>query len=127
MLEIIAAAIAIKLISKYALDYPGAMEDITDDKLHEQYNGVGPANWPEKKREALSDVFKPYEICVIIHDICQAQGVPAPVADEMLWNNLKKVWAKDFGPLRWFKPQAIAERKTVLPQLYKILTENRDA
>lgn len=127
MLEIIAAAIVIQLVAKYALDYPGNITDLTDEQLKAQYNGVGSEQWPENKRKALSDAFKPYEVCIIIHDLCQAQGVPPILADAMLWGNLLKVWAKNYGMFRWFKKEAWVERRTVLPKLYKILTENRDA
>lgn len=127
MWETIAVAVVLRLISKYTLDYPSALADITDDKLREQYNGVGSERWSEDKRKALSEAFKPYEVCVVIHDVCQARGIPAYIADDMLWHNLLKVWAKDFGIFRWFKRKAWIERIKVLPKLYKILTENRDA
>ena len=109
------------------LDIPSAYIALTEDDARGRYNGVGPQDWSDKKRKALTEAFREYECCVFIHDICQSLKINADLSDSLLWSNLLKVWANKYGMFRWFKLSAWVERFKILPLLYKQLVENRDA
>lgn len=117
----------LKQVDYYELDVPSVIYTLSLKQVAAKYNGVGSDQWSSKKREALTQAFKPYECCILIHDVCQHMSIDQSLADMMLYNNLIKVWAKNYGTWRWFKKAAWVERLKIVPTLYKQLVENRDA
>ena len=114
-------------VSKNRLDVPIGYHMLTATQRQLIYNGVGPGDWSKNKRDALTEAFKPYESCVFVHDVCQHLAIDPQAADAILWGNLLRVWALQYGILRWLNPKAWIERFKILPILYRQLTENRDA
>ena len=115
----------LSLVCQYGLDYPAALDKLTVGEIASMYDGVGPADWSFRKREALTLAFSVYAPCVMIHDICTNLGtVSREIADAMLFSNLIKTWATVFGPFRWLRPAAWVERVKIIPLLYENLTGN---
>lgn len=113
----------LSLVYQYGLDYPAALDKLTVGEITGMYDGVGPAEWSFKKREALTQAFSIYAPCVMIHDICTCLGTISPkLSNAMLFSNLIKTWASVFGPFRWLKPAAWIERFKIIPILYENIT-----
>lgn len=116
-----------RIVEYYGLEVPSGFYALSLRKLQKICNGCGPEVWSEDKRKALTGAFAEYECCILVHDVCQALHMPQRLADKLLWINLLKIWEDTFGVFRWFNPAAWRERFKVLPCLFEILTENRDA
>lgn len=81
-------------------------------------NGAGAERWSDVKRKALTYALRRYEPAFAQHDVDYAMQVPKQIADKRLLNNMKKIWAKDFGFFRWIKPSARVERLVIIPAVF---------
>lgn len=81
-------------------------------------NGIGAERFSDLKRKAMTLALKRYEACAAIHDLDYFLQVGQKKADKRLLKNMKKVWKKDFGILRFFRPTARIEKRVVIPAVF---------
>lgn len=81
-------------------------------------NGIGAERFSELKRKAMTLALKRYEACAAIHDLDYFLQVGQKKADKRLLENILKVWKKDFGILRFFRPTARIEKRVVIPAVF---------
>ena len=81
-------------------------------------NGIGSERFSKIKREAMTLAFKRYEVCAAIHDLDYFLQVGQKKADKRLYDNMLKVWKKDFGIFRFFRPSARVEKRVIIPAFY---------
>ncbi len=81
-------------------------------------NGAEPERWSELKRKALTHTLARYEAAFAIHDYGYEVQANRNEEDSRLYNNMLKIWAKDFGFWRWLRPKARLERRVVIPAVY---------
>lgn len=81
-------------------------------------NGAGEERWSDVKRKALTFALRRYEPAFAVHDADYVMQVGKLKADKRLLKNMKKIWAKDFGFWRWFRPSARVERRVIIPAVF---------
>ena len=93
------------------LSYPEVMDHLTDYEIAAIANGIGPDSWPQALRKIATQLFGPYAVIHIPHDIRYEQhiGTRAEADREFLDNGLK-VWKARWGRLGWVKIDALQER-----------------
>jgi hypothetical protein len=102
----------------YNLDLPANYTSLTDVELQTICNGIGPEDWSEDKRKALTDILQRYAPAAFLHDVAYTVSVCRLAADNQFLRNMKRIWAKDFGFWRWFRPSARIERRVIIPAVY---------
>lgn len=86
--------------------------------LQKVCNGIGAERFSDKKRKAMTWALKRYEVAAAIHDLDYFLQVGQEKADKRLLHNMKKIWKKDFGILRFFRPTARIELRVIIPMVY---------
>lgn len=106
------------LASYYELDGVETLYAVPLSYLCRVCNGAGVECWSDIKRKALTFALRRYETAVLIHDVDYSTQIGRHTADMRLLRNMRKIWKKDFGIFRWFRPSARIERRVIIPAVF---------
>jgi hypothetical protein len=100
-----------EIIKLYNLSYPDAMNHMNDYEIAAIANGIGPDAWPVALRKLATQLFGPYAVIHVPHDIRYEQHIGTrEEADRELYDNSLKIWRKRWGIWRWVQLAALRER-----------------
>lgn len=98
-------------IKQYGLDYPEAMDRMSDFEIAAIINGIGPDSWPTALRKLATQLFGPYAVIHVPHDIRYEQHIGTrQEADKEFYSNAIKIWNARWGLPGWFQKSALVER-----------------
>lgn len=101
----------LELIEFYKLDYPVAMNQMSIYELTKICNGIGPDAWPKALRKLATQLFGPYAVIHVPHDVRYDRHIGTrSEADREFYDNAIKIWIQRWGVLRWVTIAALRER-----------------
>lgn len=110
-----------EIIALYELNYPEVMDHMSDYEIATIANGIGPDSWPQGLRKITTQLFGPYAVIHIPHDIRYEQHIGTrEEADREFYDNALKIWRFRWGIWRWVKLSAWRERLK-LYAVYRLL------
>ena len=100
-----------ELIQLYNLNYPAVMDKMSDFEIAAIANGIGPESWPKALRKLATQLFGPYAVIHVPHDIRYEQHIGTrQEADREFYDNAIKIWNARWGLPGWFSKSALMER-----------------
>jgi hypothetical protein len=100
-----------ELIKMYELRYPEVMDKMSDFEIAAIANGIGPDSWPKALRKLATQLFGPYAVIHVPHDIRYEQHIGTrQEADKEFYSNAIKIWNARWGLPGWFQKVALIER-----------------
>lgn len=103
-----------KSVYFYELEYSEVMNSKTNAELAKVCNGIGSDAMPEQLRNGLTIFLFRYQPAGFIHDAdYEYKPVSKEEADLRFYENMLRIWKKDFGWKRWFTRMGRAERAEI--------------
>lgn len=101
----------LELIEFYQLEYPVEMNQMSIFELTKICNGIGPDSWPNALRKLATQLFGPYAVIHVPHDVRYDRRIGTRAeADQEFYVNAIKIWIQRWGVLRWVTIAAMRER-----------------
>lgn len=101
----------LELIEFYQLEYPVEMNQMSLFELRSICNGIGPDSWPDELRKLATQLFGPYAVIHVPHDVRYDRRIGTRAeADREFYDNAIKIWIQRWGVLRWVTIAALRER-----------------
>lgn len=108
-------------IKQYGLDYPEVMDRMSDFEIAAIINGIGPEAWPKALRTLATQLFGPYAVIHVPHDIRYEQHIGTrEEADREFYDNAVKIWKTRWGIFGWVNRRALRERLGIFAS-YRLL------